>query len=157
MVIANKADLVAAEPLSSSSPSEPSVESIEEAQARLKRLEEYVKTELGDDVVVVPVSAKYRMNLRKVVALMRNYVEDARAEKLMAQQEAEEAHDCLDYNMTLLGENAIHGPTVFGNTGTVVDPGIPVDQLDQNHAFQSLTQNFVSFSTPLVGPIPYKS
>ncbi|KAF9450816.1 GTP1/OBG subdomain-containing protein [Macrolepiota fuliginosa MF-IS2] len=93
MVIANKADLVAAEPLSSSSPSEPSVESIEEAQARLKRLEEYVKTELGDDVVVVPVSAKYRMNLRKVIALMRDYVEDARAEKLMAQQEAEEAHD----------------------------------------------------------------
>lgn len=76
MVIANKADLVAA-PTSTLS----SAESVEEAKACLSRLENYVKKELGEDVVVVPVSAKYRMNLRKVVALMKGYVDIARTEK----------------------------------------------------------------------------
>lgn len=90
LVIANKADLVAAQPSPGSSSSAPSAESVEEAKTRLRRLEEYVRKELGDDVIVVPVSAKYRMNLRKVVALMKGYVEDARAEKVAARQEAEE-------------------------------------------------------------------
>ncbi|KAJ3563521.1 hypothetical protein NP233_g8891 [Leucocoprinus birnbaumii] len=61
---------------------------IEEAKARLARLEEYARRELGDDVVVVPVSAKYKMNLRKVVALMKGYAENARKEKLAAQKAA---------------------------------------------------------------------
>jgi GTP-binding protein len=75
MVIANKADLVA------SPSSAPSDEMVEEAQARLKKLEDYVKSELGEDVVVVPISAKYRMNLRKAVVLLKGYVDDARVEK----------------------------------------------------------------------------
>ncbi|XP_006455310.1 hypothetical protein AGABI2DRAFT_209738 [Agaricus bisporus var. bisporus H97] len=75
MVIANKADLVAGPSSASSSGA------VEEAKARLKKLEDCVKVELGADVVVVPVSAKYRMNLRKVVTLMKEYVEDARDEK----------------------------------------------------------------------------
>ncbi|KAF7762237.1 hypothetical protein Agabi119p4_8830 [Agaricus bisporus var. burnettii] len=75
MVIANKADLVAGPSSASSSGT------VEEAKARLKKLEDCVKVGLGADVVVVPVSAKYRMNLRKVVTLMKEYVEDARDEK----------------------------------------------------------------------------
>jgi GTP-binding protein len=86
MVIANKADLVASQP--SSGASSPSAESVEEAKARLTRLEEYARQELGHDVIVVPVSAKYRMNLRKLVALMKGYVKDAREEKLVAQARA---------------------------------------------------------------------
>lgn len=80
MVIANKADLVA--PQTSSSFPSPSAETVQEAKARLAQLEEYVWRELGKDVDVVPVSAKYRMNMRKVVALMRGYVEAFREERI---------------------------------------------------------------------------
>ncbi|KXN89761.1 hypothetical protein AN958_05301 [Leucoagaricus sp. SymC.cos] len=90
MVVANKADLVASQSPSSDT-SSPSAEAIEEAKGRLARLEEFVRTELGEDVIVIPVSAKYRMNLRKVVALMKGYVEEAREEKLAAREAAEAA------------------------------------------------------------------
>ena len=86
MVIANKADLVA--PQTSSSSSSPSAETVEAAKARLVRLEEYARKELGKDVVVIPVSAKYRMNLRKVVTLMRGYVDAYREENSSIQQAA---------------------------------------------------------------------
>jgi len=86
MVIANKADLVAPQTSSSFPPT--SGEAVREAKARLSQLEEYVRKELGKDVVVVPVSAKYRMNLRKVVALMKGYVEAHREENLIIQRAA---------------------------------------------------------------------
>lgn len=86
MVIANKADLVAPQTSSSFPPT--SAETVQEAKARLAQLEEYVRKELGKDVVVVPVSAKYRMNLRKVVALMKGYVEAHREENLIIQRAA---------------------------------------------------------------------
>ncbi|KAF5348871.1 hypothetical protein D9756_009773 [Leucocoprinus leucothites] len=88
MVIANKADLVASQPSSDSS--SPSAEAIEEAKARLARLEKCARQELGEDLIVVPVSAKYRMNLRKVVALMKGYAEEARNEKMAVQEVVEE-------------------------------------------------------------------
>ena len=59
MVVANKADLLVA--------SEGSEEEVANAQAKLKRLEEYVKREMDGVVEVVPVSAKWGMNLGKVV------------------------------------------------------------------------------------------
>jgi GTP-binding protein len=96
MVLANKADLIASQPLSSES-SPPSVESVAEAKMRLKQLEECVKNELGEDVVVVPISAKYRMNLRKVVALMQRYVQDAKEAKLALQETA--AQNAVDLNI----------------------------------------------------------
>jgi GTP-binding protein len=72
MVIANKADLLVGQ---SKDPSA-TQEQIDEAKAKLKRLEDFVKAEL-DDLNVVPISAKYGQNLSKVVSLMRTYVQDA--------------------------------------------------------------------------------
>ncbi|KAI8989194.1 GTPase [Trametes punicea] len=87
MVVANKADLLAG-PATDGSSSE---EQVAEARAKLKRLEEFVEKEMrvrGEDadgvgvvergLDVLPISAKYSMNLRKVVRLMRTYVEEAR-------------------------------------------------------------------------------
>jgi GTP-binding protein len=79
MVIANKADL-----LGGSGHDEAAVQA---AKAKLQRLEEFVKSEmlsawkggeLGRPMHVIPVSAKYGQNLKKVVGLMRTYVAEAR-------------------------------------------------------------------------------
>lgn len=81
MVIANKADLLGGD-------GDPAL--VEEAKIKLRRLEEYVRTEMvvhhssdtgaGTDTVldVVATSAKFSQNLPKVVSLMRTYVEQAR-------------------------------------------------------------------------------
>jgi GTPase len=72
MVVANKADLLGGEghdPVA-----------IEEARTKLRRLEDVVREELGT-LDVVPVSAKFTQNLGKVVGLMREYVETARANR----------------------------------------------------------------------------
>ncbi|KAI0634121.1 P-loop containing nucleoside triphosphate hydrolase protein [Trametes polyzona] len=87
MVVANKADLLAGG-------ADASVEEVEAARAKLKRLETFVAEEMrvpvrdADDTVVggrsldvVPISAKFSMNLKKVVRLMRTYVEEARERK----------------------------------------------------------------------------
>ena len=61
MVVANKADLL----VGSEGAQE---EEVADAQAKLRMLEEYVKCEMGDGMVeVVPVSAKWGMNLGRVV------------------------------------------------------------------------------------------
>ncbi|KIP09964.1 hypothetical protein PHLGIDRAFT_28774 [Phlebiopsis gigantea 11061_1 CR5-6] len=77
MVVANKADLLAAAG---------SAEAVADAKAKLSRLEEFVRTELvdresGRALDVVPISAKFNMNLRKAVELMQRYVEEARVEE----------------------------------------------------------------------------
>lgn len=67
------------------------------ARRKLAKLEAFVREEMrvpmhgveehpdrpGDDrtLDVVPVSAKFSLNLRKVVRLMRDYVEEAREKK----------------------------------------------------------------------------
>jgi len=73
MVIANKADLLAAE-------GDP--EEVRLAQAKLAGLEKFVRDEMvhGDRVLdVVPTSGKYSQNLRSVVRKLRTYVEEARS------------------------------------------------------------------------------
>ncbi|KAF9011810.1 GTPase [Cyathus striatus] len=73
MVIANKADLLVAD-------DDPTA--VEEAKEKLKNLEAYVKREMilptGQELDVVPTSAKYSQNLTKVVRLMQSYIEEAR-------------------------------------------------------------------------------
>ena len=72
MVVANKADLLA---------QDGSAEQVEEARAKLARLERFVAEEMivdGGTLDVVPISAKFNMNLKKAVGLMRGYVEEAR-------------------------------------------------------------------------------
>ncbi|KAI0327505.1 GTPase [Cubamyces sp. BRFM 1775] len=89
MVIANKADLLAGTGADGGDAA--SQGEIAEARAKLQRLQEFVAAEMrvpvegtdGEDVPgrpldVVPISAKYSMNLKKVVRLMRTYVEEAR-------------------------------------------------------------------------------
>ncbi|KAI0372401.1 GTPase [Pilatotrama ljubarskyi] len=89
MVVANKADLLAG-----TGTGQEGAEEIAEAKAKLARLEAFVAEEMRVPVEdaqgmivgerpldVVPVSAKYSMNLRKVVRLMRTYVEEAREKK----------------------------------------------------------------------------
>jgi GTP-binding protein len=73
MVIANKADLVAAD----GDPDE-----VRLARAKLARLEEFVREEMDHDdrvLDVVPTSGKYGQNLRSVVRKLRTYVEEARS------------------------------------------------------------------------------
>ena len=72
MVIANKADLLAAE-------GDP--EEVRLARTKLARLEEFVRDEMDHDdrvLDVVPTSGKYGQNLRSVVHKLRTYVEEAR-------------------------------------------------------------------------------
>jgi len=72
MVIANKADLLAAE-------GDP--EEVGLARTKLARLEEFVRDEMDHDdrvLDVVPTSGKYNQNLRSVVRKLRTYVEEAR-------------------------------------------------------------------------------
>jgi GTP-binding protein len=76
MVVANKADLIGGH--------DDAVE-VEEARAKLRRLEEYVKAEMtiahrghgSPTLDVVAISAKFCQNLPRVVRLMRTYVEQA--------------------------------------------------------------------------------
>ncbi|KLO15504.1 GTP-binding protein Obg/CgtA [Schizopora paradoxa] len=77
LVIANKADLLS---------SDNNVD-LEAARAKLKRLEEFVKSDFstGPDQTpldVIPTSAKYSQNLQKVLINMRMYVEEARGQSL---------------------------------------------------------------------------
>lgn len=85
MVIANKADLL----VPGDEGTKEEEEAIENAKKKLRRLEEFVKTEMMvleqeqagmrfRAMDVVPVSAKFGQNLKKAVMLMRGYVEDAR-------------------------------------------------------------------------------
>ena len=73
IVVANKADLLA----SDGDPAE-----IEKAKAKLKELENYVKTKMilqdGRRLDVIATAAKFSQNLTKVVALMQKYVQEAR-------------------------------------------------------------------------------
>jgi GTP-binding protein len=81
LIVANKADLLAGE--------EEEGEEVARAREKLRRLEEFVRNEMVGAVDVdgrharpldvIPVSAKYAQNLRKVVAALRGYVEEARA------------------------------------------------------------------------------
>ncbi|KZT04870.1 GTPase [Laetiporus sulphureus 93-53] len=86
IVLANKADLLGGQA------GQEDAEAVREAKEKLRKLEEFVEKEMrtpvqdGEGSVldkrtldVVPISAKYSMNLQKVVNLMRSYVEDARA------------------------------------------------------------------------------
>jgi GTPase len=79
LVIANKADLLGGDGQGA--------EAVKEARKKLSKLEEFVNTEmlsawtggeLGRQIPVVPVSAKYNQNLTKVVGLLRGYVAEAR-------------------------------------------------------------------------------
>ena len=69
LVIANKADLLA---------SDGDAEAVSEAREKLRRLESYVQTEMGRQMDVVPISAKFGQNLKRVVGLMQGYVREAR-------------------------------------------------------------------------------
>ncbi|KAG1793075.1 GTP-binding protein Obg CgtA [Suillus plorans] len=80
MVIANKADLLGGEG---------DQDAVEEARKKLRRLEEYVKTEMvvktpdGERILdVIPTSAKMSQNLKRVVVLMQKYVQQARTVKV---------------------------------------------------------------------------
>ena len=73
MVIANKADLLAAEG---------DLEEAQFARAKLARLEGFVRDEMDHDdrvLDVVPTSGKYSQNLRSVLRKLRTYVEEARS------------------------------------------------------------------------------
>jgi GTP-binding protein len=79
LVIANKADLLGGD--------DQGEEAVKEAKEKLRKLEEFVDIEmlsawkggeLGRPIPVVPVSAKYSQNLKKVVRLLRAYVTEAR-------------------------------------------------------------------------------
>ncbi|KAF9260672.1 GTPase [Marasmius fiardii PR-910] len=80
MVVANKSDLLAedGDPVA-----------IQAAKAKLKQLEDFVHSEMGVTdpygkplkLDVVAVSAKFSQNIRKVLGLMKTYVEEARATK----------------------------------------------------------------------------
>ncbi|KAI6141820.1 GTPase [Pisolithus tinctorius] len=82
LVIANKADLLV--PLDEGDGGDGHEEAVENAKAKLRRLEEFVKAEMvisegGEAAMdVIPVSAKYGQNLKKVVLAMKGYAEEAR-------------------------------------------------------------------------------
>jgi GTPase len=79
LVIANKADLLGGDGQNENA--------VREAKEKLRKLQEFVDTEmlsawkggeLGRPIQVVPVSAKYGQNLKKVVGLLQTYVSEAR-------------------------------------------------------------------------------
>jgi len=79
LVIANKADLLGGDGQDE--------DAVKEAKEKLQKLEKFVEAgmlsawkggELGRPIQVVPVSAKYGQNLKKVVGLLRAYVTEAR-------------------------------------------------------------------------------
>ena len=72
MVIASKADLLA---------SDGNPDAVRLARAKLARLEEFVRAEMGHDgrvLDVVPTLGRYSQNLRIVVQKLRTYVEEVR-------------------------------------------------------------------------------
>ena len=72
LVIANKADLLA---------DSADADAVDAAREKLKQLETFVQTEMAVDgrvMDVVPVSAKFGQNLKRVVGLMQGYVQDAK-------------------------------------------------------------------------------
>ncbi|KAG8216150.1 hypothetical protein J3R82DRAFT_8156 [Butyriboletus roseoflavus] len=76
LVIANKADLLA---------SDGDAHAVSEAREKLCRLEAYVETKMAVDgsgtrrqMDVVPISAKFGQNLKRVVGLMQGYIKEAR-------------------------------------------------------------------------------
>lgn len=73
IVIANKADLLAED----GDPVE-----VAEAKEKLRKLEDYVKNEMvlenGRQLDVIPTSAKFSQNMKKVVVLMQKYIEEER-------------------------------------------------------------------------------
>lgn len=73
IVIANKADLLAGD----GDPVE-----VEKAKEKLRKLEEYVKSDMvlpdGRVLDVVPTSAKFSQNLKRVISLMQQYIEEER-------------------------------------------------------------------------------
>ncbi|KZP04792.1 GTP-binding protein Obg/CgtA [Athelia psychrophila] len=80
LVIANKADLLGGDGHDA--------DAVMEAKAKLHRLEEYAGKnmisswaggELGRPLKVVPISAKYGQNLKKVVGLLKEYVTEVRS------------------------------------------------------------------------------
>jgi len=78
MVIANKADLLAA---TADDEDGGDTEEVRLARAKLARLEEFVREEMDQDSLVldvVPTSGKYSQNLRCVVRKLQTYVEEAR-------------------------------------------------------------------------------
>lgn len=97
MVIANKADLLGGDGSDEVA--------VAEAKEKLRKLEEFVRTEMstvrdhGNEeegssasnqqglqsrpLDVIPISAKFNMNIQRVVMLMRRYVEEARAQGLV--------------------------------------------------------------------------
>ncbi|KAI0822447.1 GTPase [Trametes gibbosa] len=95
MVVANKADLLATTGENEGAARE---EEVAAAREKLRRLEAFVAEGMRTSVAgnaegervedrpldVVPISAKYSMNLKKVVRLMRTYVEEARERKAAA-------------------------------------------------------------------------
>lgn len=79
LVVANKADLLGGDGQDE--------DAVNEAKAKLRKLKEFVDNEmlsawkggeLGRPIQVVPLSAKYGQNLKKVVSLLRDYVAEAR-------------------------------------------------------------------------------
>ncbi|KAA1471930.1 GTPase [Dentipellis sp. KUC8613] len=71
MVIANKADLLGAD----------GAEEEQAAREKLQKLQDFVRAELDTEartLDVVPTSGKFNQNLKKVVRLMRGYIEEER-------------------------------------------------------------------------------
>jgi GTPase len=71
MVIANKADLLGGGEIGNK-------KAEEEARGKLRCLEEFVKAEMDSIAAVIPISAKFSQNLRKVVGLLQGFVKDSR-------------------------------------------------------------------------------
>ncbi len=84
LVVANKADL-----LVPSEGDEDTSAEILEARTRLAELEAFVHTqfEKGSRISVIPISAKFGMNLEPLVQSMRGYVEESRTERTRARRE----------------------------------------------------------------------
>ncbi|KAI5117351.1 hypothetical protein M0805_002461 [Coniferiporia weirii] len=82
LVIANKADLLGVE----------GGQSVEEAKEKLRRLEAFVRSDIDSaesatgqkapPLDVIPVSAKFSQNMRRILALLRKYVEESREDEL---------------------------------------------------------------------------
>ena len=76
LVVANKADLLVRGSVGEGMEPEVKAE-VAEAQAKLHRLEDFVRGEMGHEVDVVPVSAKWGMNLGKVVRTLEELLKGA--------------------------------------------------------------------------------
>ncbi|KAF8510183.1 GTPase [Hysterangium stoloniferum] len=102
LVIANKADLVAHVEEALEASSQLSVAesmAIQMAQEKLKYLETWVQDKLGY-LPVVPISAKYNQNLRRVVKLLSTYVDDSRREQA-TKHKVDQVQFCIDLAETM--------------------------------------------------------